>query len=163
MGSAFWVSPCGCLTADNQEEPPPGAPGQRGSDAGQSGETKGKIGLSESDDSGRWAPAPFGKTSFVENAARRIRRGGTGPAPWIVRSRRPSCSVKPAGHSTSATTLKVENRLPFTLATVEVKAGTSSGSPTVPFAGLGHCTWSVGRGLRFRPGGKVEHVELNGL
>jgi hypothetical protein len=70
---------------------------------------------------------------------------------------------KVARRSPSSTTLRVENRLPFTVANLTVKAGNSSGSPlvTVPALGIG-----PGRsGLATIPAASatVDRVELNGL
>jgi hypothetical protein len=72
-------------------------------------------------------------------------------------------TAKVARKSATSTTLRVENRLPFTVANVTVKAGNSSGAPlvTVPALGIG-----PGRsGLATIPAasGTIDRVELNGL
>jgi hypothetical protein len=46
-------------------------------------------------------------------------------------------TVAPARRTVSSTTMRIENRLPFTLASVRLRAGTSPGAPTVPFAAVG--------------------------
>jgi hypothetical protein len=72
-------------------------------------------------------------------------------------------TAKVAKRSATVTTLRVENRLPFTVAHLTVKAGNSSGASlvTVPALGIG-----PGRsGLATIPasGASVDRVELNGL
>ena len=59
--------------------------------------------------------------------------------------------------------MKIENRLPFSLASVTLKAGTSSGSPPVTFRGLGIGPARSGSAVLQAPTGAVERVELNGL
>src|SRR5207253_2470496 len=68
-----------------------------------------------------------------------------------------------AGRSHQATALKVENRLPFTLVNVDLKAGDSAGAPIVPFSGVGVAPGRSSVVSIQAPSGKVDHVELNGL
>jgi hypothetical protein len=129
--------------------------------AGQSGETRGQVGLSELDGSGRWVG--FGKTAFVENAATNV-LDGPGLARVVDRAVSSAfVGVKTTAKSSSATNLKLDNRLPFTIASVEVRAGTSSGAPVVPFHALGIAPGRSATVAIESPSGKVEHVELNGL
>ncbi len=72
-------------------------------------------------------------------------------------------AAKPSKRSQTSTTLRIENRLPFTLAGIVVRTGDSAGDPRVSFEGVG-----IGPG-RATPisieaaGGKVDRVILNGL
>lgn len=63
-----------------------------------------------------------------------------------------------------STTLRVENRLPFTVTGLTVKAGTSSGSPAVPFQGVGVAPnrWVL-LPIQAATASLVERVEANGL
>jgi hypothetical protein len=73
-------------------------------------------------------------------------------------------TVKPARRTQGSTTLKVENRLPFTISNLVVKAGSSSGSPSVPFTGVGvGPARSALLPIQAATASLVEHVELNGL
>ena len=101
----------------------------------KTGETRGRIVVNACSEPNAWSP--FGKVAFRENSSisvvdgtcplegdrsgprRRVRHGQAGPA------------------SVGSTTLKVENRLPFTISNVVVRAGNSSGSPSVPFEAVG--------------------------
>ena len=129
--------------------------------AGKTSETKAKLELNKSSLSGRWMA--FGKTAFVENVPT-TELDGKGLVRAIDRAISSTfVTVKTAGRSASATSLKLENKLPFTLANIEIKTGNSSGSPIVPFSGLGIGPARTGIIAIQAPGGKVEHVELNGL
>ena len=59
------------------------------------------------------------------------------PRRSIGRSPAPSSRSSRLGARSGSTTLKVENRLPFTISNLVVRAGSSSGSPSVPFEGVG--------------------------
>jgi hypothetical protein len=62
-----------------------------------------------------------------------------------------------------STTLKIDNRLPFSIASVTIKAGDSAGSPPVTFSGLGIGPARSGTATLQAPTGTIERVELNGL
>jgi hypothetical protein len=127
----------------------------------RTGETRGLVHLSQATPAGRWVP--FGKTSFVEGSNVTV-LDGAGLARVLDHAIASGfVSVKPARRAVGSTTLKVENRLPFTLANVVLKAGNSSGAPSLPYKGLG-----VGPGRSAlapiqAPGAAVDRVELNGL
>jgi hypothetical protein len=72
-------------------------------------------------------------------------------------------TVKTAKRSPGITTLKVENRLPFTVANVAIRAGNSAGAPTVDFPGLGIAPARSALLPIQAPTGTIDHVELNGL
>jgi len=128
---------------------------------GRTGETLAKVNVTHAATAGQWVP--LGKTSFTEGSSPSV-LDGRGLARALDHAVSTAfVTVKPAKRGVGSTTLKVENRLPFTLANVIVKAGNSSGAPTVPFLGLG-----VGPGRSAlapiqAPGAVMERVELNGL
>jgi hypothetical protein len=72
-------------------------------------------------------------------------------------------TVKPARRTAGSTTIKVENHLPFTLASISVKAGTSAGAPTVPFQALGVGPARSALLPIQAASAAIERVELNGL
>jgi len=72
-------------------------------------------------------------------------------------------SARVSRRSTGSTTLKIENRLPFTLANVTVKAGNSSGAPMLTIPALGIGPGRTGLATIPAPSGTVDRVELNGL
>ena len=73
-------------------------------------------------------------------------------------------TVKPARRTLGSTTLKVENRLPFTVTNMVVRAGSSSGSPPVPFGAVGvGPARSALLPIQAATASLVEHVEINGL
>jgi hypothetical protein len=59
--------------------------------------------------------------------------------------------------------LKIDNHLPFTLASVVVKAGGSLAQPKVEFNGLGVVPARSVLAPIQAPGGAVDHIVLNGL
>jgi hypothetical protein len=126
------------------------------------GETRGRIVVNACSVADGWGP--LGSTALRENSsisvvdgelmARAIDRAVSGAF----------VSVKPAHRSVGSTSLKIENRLPFTISGAIVRAGSSSGSPSVPFEAIG-----VGPGraaqvpIQAASASLVEHVQLNGL
>jgi hypothetical protein len=72
-------------------------------------------------------------------------------------------TVRAAKRTATSTTLRVDNRLPFTVAGLSLRAGTSSGSPLVPFdaVGIGPARSAM---LPIQAAqAQVVGVELNGL
>ena len=101
----------------------------------KSGETRGTIVASSCTQGQAWTP--LGKVPFRDNSAVSV-LDGEALSKVVDRTVASAfVTVKPARRSLGSTTLKVENRLPFTISNLVVKAGTSSGSPSVPFAGVG--------------------------
>jgi len=128
---------------------------------GEPGETKGRILLSRADASGHWVP--LGKTSFTDGSAVSV-LDGAGLARAVDRAVASAfVSVKSAKKGAGVTTFKVENRLPFTLASVTLKAGQSSGAPTVDFPGLGVAPARSALVPVQSPSAQVDHIEFNGL
>jgi len=63
----------------------------------------------------------------------------------------------------NSTTLRIENRLPFTVANLSVKTGSSVGSPIVNLSGLGVGPGRNGLATVPAASASVDKVELNGL
>lgn len=72
-------------------------------------------------------------------------------------------NTKVVRHSTGATTIRIVNRLPFTLANVVVKAGRSDDAGRVNLDALGVGPGRSGLATIQAATGTVERVELNGL
>ena len=72
-------------------------------------------------------------------------------------------TAKVARRSTGSTTIRVENRLPFTVANLTVKAGNSSGAPLLDLNGLGVGPGRSGLATIPAANASVDRVELNGL
>ena len=129
--------------------------------ASQPGETKGRVVLQHVDASGRWAL--LGKTAFVEGSSASV-LDAAGLCQAVDRSIVSTyVTVKTAKRSPGVTTLKVENRLPFTLSSVAIRAGNSAGAPTIDFPGLGIAPARSALVPIQAPNGTIDHVELNGL
>jgi hypothetical protein len=127
----------------------------------QTGETRGRVLLSQSDASGSWAS--MGKTPFVEGSTLSVLDGPTlaRVVDRVVGST--YVTLKPTKHGNGTTTFKVENRLPFTVARMALKTGSSSGAPSLELSGLGVAPARTGQVTVESPTARVERVELNGL
>jgi hypothetical protein len=128
----------------------------------KSGETQGRLVVSSCATPDAWLP--LGKVAFRDNSSVSV-LDGTTLAKAVDRAISSAfVSVKPARRTTGSTTLKIENRLPFTLSRLVVKAGTSSGSPSVAYEGAGvGPARSALLPIQAATASLVEHVELNGL
>jgi hypothetical protein len=128
----------------------------------KTGETRGRIIVSSCLEANKWLP--LGKVAFHENSSISV-LDGTTLARAIDRAISAAfVTVKPIRRSVSSTTLKVENRLPFTVSHLVVRAGTSSGAPSVPFLAVGIGPARSARvPIQAANASLVEHVELNGL
>ena len=126
------------------------------------GETRGRILVNACAEPKAWTS--FGKVAFRENSSVSVLDG-----PTLVKSIDRALagafvSIKPARRSLGSTTLKLENRLPFTISNVVVRAGNSAGAPSVPFEGVGvGPARSALLPIQAATASLVEHVELNGL
>jgi hypothetical protein len=128
---------------------------------GKTGETRGWIMVSYSSAADQWAP--LGKARFQDTRSVDV-LDGKAMSQIIDRAIGAAfVTVKPARRTVGSTTLKVDNRLPFTLATVVVKAGNSAGAPTVPFHGLGVGPARSALLPIQAATATIERVELNGL
>ncbi len=72
-------------------------------------------------------------------------------------------TAKVAKKSANSTTLRIENKLPFTVSGVSIKTGSSANSPLVNLSGLGVGPGRSGLAVIPAAGGSVDQVELNGL
>lgn len=128
---------------------------------GKTGETRGWIMVSYSSAADQWAP--LGKARFQDTRSVDV-LDGKAMSQIIDRAIGAAfVTVKPARRTVGSTTLKVDNHLPFTLATVAVKAGNSAGAPTVPFHGLGVGPARSALLPIQAATATIERVELNGL
>jgi hypothetical protein len=128
----------------------------------KTGDTQGRIVVSSCTESNAWLP--LGKVVFSNTAAVSVLDGATLSMTIDRAIASAFVTVKPARRTLGSTTLKVENRLPFTVVNLVVKAGTSLGSPSVTFEGVGAGpARSVLLPIQAATASVVEHVELNGL
>jgi hypothetical protein len=125
------------------------------------GETRGRVFVDRGTVDGEWLP--LGKTTFFEGSAASVLDATTLLKALDHAIATAFVTVKPARQGTDSTTLKIDNRLPFTLAGVVLKAGGSSGKPKVelPAVGIGPAR-SVLVPIQ-APGGSVDRIVLNGL
>jgi hypothetical protein len=126
------------------------------------GETLGRIVVTACSQPDAWSP--LGSVNLRENSSISVVDGAT-MARAIDRAVSGAfVSVKPAHRSVGSTTLKIENRLPFTVTGLVVRAGASSGAPSVPFEAVGvGPSRSASLPIQAASASLVEHVELNGL
>ena len=128
----------------------------------KAGETRGAIVASSCTQGQAWLP--LGKVPFRDNSSVSVLDGATLSKVVDRTVASAFVTVKPARRTLGSTTLKVENRLPFTISNLVVKAGSSSGSPSVPFSGVGvGPARSALLPIQAATASLVEHVELNGL
>ncbi|MGZ3470315.1 MAG: hypothetical protein ACXWO1_11645, partial [Isosphaeraceae bacterium] len=128
---------------------------------GKTGETRGWIMVSYSSAADQWAR--LGKARFQDTRSVDV-LDGKAMSQIIDRAIGAAfVTVKPARRTVGSTTLRVDNHLPFTLATVAVKAGNSAGAPTVPFHGLGVGPARSALLPIQAATATIERVELNGL
>jgi hypothetical protein len=99
------------------------------------GETRGRVNVGFCSTEDRWRP--LGKTPFQDRASLAVLDAESLVQNLESELVRAFVTVAPARRTVSSTTMRVENRLPFTLAAVQLRAGASPGAPTVPFAAVG--------------------------
>jgi hypothetical protein len=125
------------------------------------GETRGRIAVSFCSQPDQWSQ--LGKASFQDSSSLAV-LDGEALSKCLDRAIAAAfVTIKPTKRSLGSTTLKVENHLPFTLATVLVKAGSSAGSPTVPFPAIGVGPARSALVPIQAASASIERVELNGL
>ena len=128
----------------------------------KTGETRGRIVVNACSEPNAWSP--FGKVAFRENTSISVLDGPTLSKSIDRALAGAFVTIKPARRALGSTTLKLENRLPFTISNVVVRAGNSSGAPSVPFQGVGvGPARSTLLPIQAANASLVEHVELNGL
>src|SRR5206468_1548048 len=96
---------------------------------GQAGETRGRVVVQSASGLGDSGWSTLGQVNFKEASAASAIDGGSLARAIDHAVGSAFVTAKVARRSTNGTTLRIENRLPFTLAGVTVKAGNSSGSP----------------------------------
>jgi len=130
-------------------------------DDSEKGEIRGRILVSSCQQADRWSTlgkATFSREGSIESF------DGVALAKSLDRAMASAfVTVKTAKRSANSTTLKVENRLPFTLAGLTVKTGTSAGAPSVPFEGMGIGPVRSSFVQIQAPSAVVESVQFNGL
>jgi hypothetical protein len=126
------------------------------------GETRGRIVVSSCARPDAWTP--LGHVGLRETSSISVVDGAT-LARAIDRAVSGAfVSVKPARRAVGSTTLKIENRLPFTISNLVVRAGNSAGAPSVPFEAVGvGPARSALLPIQAATASMFEHVELNGL
>jgi hypothetical protein len=128
----------------------------------KNGETRGAIVASTCSTANEWLP--LGKVAFRDNSSVNVLDGASLSRVIDRAIAGAFVTVKPARRTLGSTTLKVENRLPFTITGLVVRAGTSSGSPPVPFEGVGvGPARSALLPIQAATASLVERVEINGL
>jgi hypothetical protein len=126
------------------------------------GETRGAVVVSSCAAGEAWLPV--GKVSFRDNSSVDVLDSATLIKVVDRAVASAFVTVKPARRTVGSTTLKVENRLPFTVSSLLVKTGSSAGAPSVPFVGVGvGPARSALLPIQAANASLVEHVELNGL
>jgi hypothetical protein len=130
--------------------------------AAKTGETRGAIVASACSVDGAWLP--LGKVAFQDNSSVNVLDGATLSKVVDRAVAGAFVTVKPAHRTVGSTTLKVENRLPFTVTNLVVRAGTSAGAPPVAFQGVGvGPARSTLLPIQAATASLVERVEINGL
>ncbi len=126
------------------------------------GETHGKILVSSSTLDGGYSP--LGRLELRENSSASV-IDGAGMAKTLGQTVAAAfVTVKTAKKTTTSTTIRVTNRLPFSISSLVLRAGASAGSPPVAFEALGVGPMrSMLLPVQAAGASLVERVELNGL
>jgi len=125
------------------------------------GETRGRVNVGYSSGADDWRP--MGKATFRDHSSLALLDSQSLVQNLEAELVRTFVTVAPAKRTATSTTVRVENHLPFTLAAVRLRAGTSPGAPSVPFAavGIGPARSAL---LSIQAGqAVVESADLNGL
>jgi hypothetical protein len=128
------------------------------------GETSGKILVRHASGSGEGSDwQPLGHASFKEGASARTLKGVDLARTIDHAVAAAFVSAKPTHKAVGSTTMKIENRLPFSLVNVTLRVGNSPTAAAVTFPGLGIGPARSGLATLQAPAGTVDRVELNGL
>ena len=129
----------------------------------KTGETSAKVSVRASllSDQSRWTP--LGQTSIRETSSVNVVTGADLARSLDHALSSSFVSIKATKKSANSTTFRVDNRLPFTLAHIVVKTGTSPGSPSVTMTGVGIGPARSGIVSVPSPTASIDRVELNGL
>lgn len=151
---------------DGSEAPRPAGPAlwlDLALTAGVSGETRAQVAVRSHSDLAGASWEDLGRVELRDAASASAVDGGS-LARLLDRSVAGAfVSARPASRSVGSTAVRIENRLPFTLGGVTVKAGRSAGAPLVSLPGLGIGPGRSGVAAVQASGVSVEQVELNGL
>ena len=125
------------------------------------GETRGRVNVVYSAGLDDWRP--LGKSTFRDHSSLALLDSQSLIQSLEAELVRAFVTVAPAKRTATSTTVRVENHLPFTLAAVRLRAGSSPGAPSVPFAAVGigparSAMISIQAGQAV-----VESADLNGL
>ncbi len=101
----------------------------------QAGEAQGRmqVGASLADDQWR----PLGKAAFRDHSSLAVLDAQSLAFLMEHELATTFVTVRAAKRTATSTTLRVDNRLPFTVSGLSLRAGESAGSPLVPFEGVG--------------------------
>ena len=127
----------------------------------QAGETIGRLQVGSALYDDEWRP--LGKAAFRDSASVAVLDSVSLVQMMEQELVSSFVSVKTARRTAAGSTLRVDNRLPFTIAGISLRAGTSAGSPVVPFEGVGIGPARSALLPIQASQAQVAHVELNGL
>lgn len=125
------------------------------------GEALGRMQVGSSPSGDRWRP--LGKVTFRDHSSLAVLDAQSLAALMERELATTFVTVKAAKRTATSTTLRVDNRLPFTVSGLSLRAGASAGSPLVPFdaVGIGPARSAM---LPIQAGqAQIVGVELNGL
>ena len=125
------------------------------------GEAVGRMQVGSTPTGDLWRP--LGKAVFRDHSSLAVLDAPTLAALMEHELATSFVTVRVARRSTTSTTLRIDNRLPFTIAGLSLRAGASPGSPLVPFDAVG---LGPARSLTLpiqAPHAQIMGVELNGL
>ncbi|WP_435010035.1 hypothetical protein P12x_001255 [Tundrisphaera lichenicola] len=131
--------------------------------SGPAGETRARVVVQSSTGIQDAVWSPLGQVSFVEGSAPSAIDAASMARAIDHAVGSAFVTAKVSRRSTTSTTLRIENRLPFTVANLTVKAGQSSGAPLVTIPALGVGPGRAGLATIPASGGSIDRVELNGL
>ena len=131
--------------------------------AGSTGETRANVLVLTNSGLGNSAWEPLGRVD-VRDASAASALDGASLARSLDRAVGSAfVTARTIRKAVGVTTIRVDNRLPFTLASVSVKAGSSAGAAIVTLPGLGIGPGRSGLATVQASSASVEQVELNGL
>jgi hypothetical protein len=130
---------------------------------GPSGETRARVVVQSATGFGETDWSPIGQVTIKEGSATSAIDAASLARAIDHAVGSAFVTSKIARRSATSTTIRVENRLPFTVAHLTVKAGNSSGAPLVTISALGIGPGRSGLATIPASAASVDRVELNGL
>jgi hypothetical protein len=128
---------------------------------GREGATHAQVAIDTTTLAGEWTS--LGQTSFRDAAAVHVLDGESLARDLDHAIASSFVSIRTARRTPGSTTLKVVNRLPFTVSSLAVRAGDSIGSPSVAYPAVGVGPARTTLITIQAANASVDHVELNGL